>query len=1589
MLRKFVSATTHFQFHPDTCLYRRCPRMPRAKPKSSQPVTSIRSVQMEEDNDLPPLEPEEDETDRLHPSPPTGIPGSDSSDELAPIPEDFTGFPPKDEDMPEAEQETTQEKGEEEKPLEEDQPVEEEDIFIKEGEEPLGEFEGFTVAGRKAPRARSVHTDKVVQFEIGKEINTHWMKYITRLPRSEGAKSIRRTPEEKTGEKVKREDVPVLAQTFEKNHVTGAINTKALAIAIHIALERRMNDHEYRILTENRTFLHWSKMLAAYLRHEKITHSADGSISLEELAAYDPFIRQLCHSYFDHPDHQGIFGKYTADHILIPNSFRRYGQLVPFYMPLALVLVFNDKGRFEMAVVRSAEYRVSTLPNLHEYEHFPSWRDDLGQIIDWPEYDVLRKKFAERVLYSLEDIVMIHLRAVSGQSANSELRTGVPLTREYIQKNPKYAFVVHATVNSAMPLIEKNNLRPMGRRDSDTRPTNFVPYISLANDPESLRFQTDVIIVYSGYALCNCKEVTVTSNGYVNLHDKDGIPLGTALFAYDLYRKRFWYSDYRQKYYAPIPQIYEQMVTPKSQAKTGSGHFSDLYQYMRIYCEFKWMCMEDHAKGRLVDRFVTYREKLAEVLQDQDHIDHWKRVTAHPDPPRPQRTQPKTSSSQPKINLLDLAHQASESADEQQTPVRPKSMPTQPKKTPMPPPKPVRPAPSPPTTPAQPSPPSTPAQPKTQPQPKETPKNTPQREMPKALAKASENTGKSPYQTPVMRGVSFTPGYSTSTVSVPLGRHKKRRTTDRDGSTQPAPKKKETPAQALAGESINIALAVIESQKDTKGKKSKKVKKTAAKSKAGSWRPSLETHAEEAKKKRKKKKGEADEDEEDLTHIAADTEEEEEEIVEVEEEKEQEDEADDEEEVDQPERDDKDDDDDDDTPGAGSATDKKKARPKKRPDTSRSTTKTTNKQPQKEATYRVVEVKEFRYASRQEGDLCDICGDAVGIFHCRKCNMLSCVACCQSEHRCSCGVSHLTSSVSADLLPPMIDTMHRDEGGIISKSLIRDDKFFGSTSTLQQQFRESEREKIVAAQKLCTEVGKRSLEDAIALGDIWKKESTYFYEGIPTSIEHMNKQTSNRGLPIHRPPAMITPIEGLEKDWDLHDRYLNLYRGALNVSGENLKSSITGYTTDSLNLNIGMFNFGNLTRRPHAAGVHKLGQKGTEVLTHLLFNNPMHIAGVCEIGAMTEDLHNTLTKEYNCLCLKVQSICTAPAVGCILKGLAKDGASIQLISHYDQMTRHKDKNYWVLHGATFRCIFGTDCQVTFDKSTGERIQNIPTDVDNNTHASIDHILDAHIYSCPTADQPDKCFIDVPEEELAIERKGTLPYRAGDDRNVRRMHLAEVRVTVFHANSQAWEHAHTETCHHLGKLLYSAIIDQTDFIVGDGNKFAQMNFKQDTHSDYRTCIIIDMLCRILKNINSTRRYEDRITYDVVSSISHHEWLRGSIGLECDPDCCICISLNYGKQQVMKMARCKESTYTDKYPYEGFPNRRETIMIDKERPKYFTVLDIGLRSGDADWHSPLLVTCKLDAIRNHRTRSSTQIKKRTDNRKEQQAKKKHRV
>ena len=106
-----------------------------AKAKAKPPVTSLRPEQADDDEDLPPLEPED--TDRLHPSPVTGIPGSDSSDDLEPIPDSFTGFEPRKKDI--------QEQAEEEEPLEEDpeNPPDDPGLFVQDDEEPLGAFEGL------------------------------------------------------------------------------------------------------------------------------------------------------------------------------------------------------------------------------------------------------------------------------------------------------------------------------------------------------------------------------------------------------------------------------------------------------------------------------------------------------------------------------------------------------------------------------------------------------------------------------------------------------------------------------------------------------------------------------------------------------------------------------------------------------------------------------------------------------------------------------------------------------------------------------------------------------------------------------------------------------------------------------------------------------------------------------------------------------------------------------------------------------------------------------------------------------------------------------------------------------------------------------------------------------------------------------------------------------------------------------------------------------------------------------------------------------------------------------------------------------
>ena len=100
-----------------------------------------------------------------------------------------------------------------------------------------------------------------------------------------------------------------------------------------------------------------------------------------------------------------------------------FTELVPFYIPMALALVYNNKGRRQIAIIRDIEYQVMKLPDNSDYVLFPSFADDNDRYIPWKAHATLRQKFKKGIMYNIEDMIMIHIRAVSGQTSVDDLRT--------------------------------------------------------------------------------------------------------------------------------------------------------------------------------------------------------------------------------------------------------------------------------------------------------------------------------------------------------------------------------------------------------------------------------------------------------------------------------------------------------------------------------------------------------------------------------------------------------------------------------------------------------------------------------------------------------------------------------------------------------------------------------------------------------------------------------------------------------------------------------------------------------------------------------------------------------------------------------------------------------------------------------------------------------------------------------------------------------------------------------------------------------------------------------------------------------------
>ena len=152
----------------------------------------------------------------------------------------------------------------------------------------------------------------------------------------------------------------------------------------------------------------------------------------------------------------------------------------------------------------------------------------------------------------------------------------------------------------------------------------------------------------------------------------------------------------------------------------------------------------------------------------------------------------------------------------------------------------------------------------------------------------------------------------------------------------------------------------------------------------------------------------------------------------------------------------------------------------------------------------------------------------------------------------------------------------------------------------------------------------------------------------------------------------------------------------------------------------------------------------------------------------------------------------------------------------------------------------------------------------------------------------------------------------------------------------------EACTRWLNFLSAAIAHSVDFITGDGNLFAQRNFKRDQHSDFKTCILVDLLERLLDEINKNCTPVDRITYNIVSSTKAVEYIKAQTEGFSDTDCILLISLCYGKQHQIVEERAKGAKVCsdDNGKYKGPAFDTEILLADYEVPKHLTVYDLGL-------------------------------------------------
>ena len=620
------------------------------------------------------------------------------------------------------------------------------------------------------------------------------------------------------------------------------------------------------------------------------------------------------------------------------------------------------------------------------------------------------------------------------------------------------------------------------------------------------------------------------------------------------------------------------------------------------------------------------------------------------------------------------------------------------------------------------------------------------------------------------------------------------------------------------------------------------------------------------------------------------------------------------------------------------------------------------------------------------------CNCAEAMFWCHPCGFAYCLECRTSGLACNHSIVNYSSELSAEFLPDSIGSSKSpfDVGELVD-AVLAESAYFGATRSEHSQNRQDKFQDLITHLREGRSLGNTYLQSFARHGIEQFDYTGYIYSmpdgvRIPTLQEHFIDAQDQKPLPIWRPEAYFKYPDGGDLDEEEIFRLLELFRSCLlgkrAVLGvvKRTKENIHDFQKDTYQLGILTLNLGHINRIPYIGGCSKFPKWirtdiNHRALPHLVFRNAAHIVCLCEASDEYGGIaaHREIAEEYGMIGMVVHPAIKSQSLAIFLRGSHDAGSFIELLSHHQIETANKDNPFWILHGAIFRLCHGMNTSGEFvDPSSGARVPK--PDIEKNSESTV-YQHDRPLATTLDFQEHSICEIDG-DDDLAVSGVEVCEVNLGaDTHDVRRLMLAECRVAVFHISSYAWNGAYQETCQKWLSFIASCVEHQCDFMSGDGNLFAQRSFKSDEHSDYRTCIMIDILERFLQQINLHRSPINRITYNVVSSTTAADYMRSMQGEDADCDSMLLISLCYGKQIAVTEARAKEdSASADGFAGSAFSD--EVMLNDVEQLKHLLSYELGLAEKDCAWHSPLLTFAQLKSLKNMRIRTKESEDKRRE-------------